>query len=212
MTDMTRDLSRLVIASNNKGKIAEFHDLLAPLGFMPVGQGELGVGEAEEPAVTFIENALLKARHAARETGLPALADDSGLAVDWLGGDPGVRSARFAGANASDADNVQLLLERLRDVPEARRTAQFHCVLVFLRHAEDPVPVISHGRWEGRILEQPRGEGGFGYDPVFLAPEHNCSAAELSREEKSRISHRGRALRGLMANLQGPDTLGKPDA
>lgn len=216
MTDMNgsnrKEPQQLVIASNNQGKIAEFRDLLAPLNLTPVGQGELGVSEAEEPAVTFIENALLKARHAARETGLPALADDSGLAVDWLGGDPGVRSARFAGKHASDTDNVQLLLERLKGVPEARRTAQFHCVLVFLRHAEDPVPIISHGRWEGRILEQPRGEGGFGYDPVFWAPEHNCSAAELSREEKSRISHRGRALRGLMGSLQGPEDTGKPDA
>jgi XTP/dITP diphosphohydrolase len=212
MTDMTRDSSQLVIASNNQGKIAEFRGLLAPLGLTPVGQAELGVSEAEEPAVTFIENALLKARHAARETGLPALADDSGLAVDWLGGDPGVRSARFAGENASDADNVQLLLERLHGVAEAQRTAQFHCVLVFLRHAEDPVPVISHGRWEGRILEHPRGEGGFGYDPVFLAPEHHCSAAELGRDEKSRISHRGRALRGLMASLQAPGMHGNPDA
>ncbi|MDY6798796.1 MAG: RdgB/HAM1 family non-canonical purine NTP pyrophosphatase [Pseudomonadota bacterium] len=209
---MTRDSSQLVIASNNQGKIAEFRDLLAPLGLTPVGQGELAVSEAEEPAVTFIENALLKARHAARETGLPALADDSGLAVDCLGGDPGVRSARFAGEDASDADNVQLLLERLQGVPEAQRTAQFHCVLVFLRHAEDPVPVISHGRWEGRILEQPRGDGGFGYDPVFLAPEHYCSAAELSRDEKSRISHRGRALRGLMASLRAPEIRDKPDA
>lgn len=185
---------QLVIASNNRGKIAELTELLAPLGIRPVAQGELGVSEAEEPAVTFVENAILKARHAARSTGLPALADDSGLAVDALGGQPGVRSARFAGDQASDQDNVQALLEALADVPDGDRGAQFHCVLVYLRHADDPTPIICHGRWPGSILKEPRGDGGFGYDPVFLVPEHNCSAAELTRAEKSRISHRGRAL------------------
>jgi len=185
---------QLVIASNNRGKIAELTELLAPLGIRPVAQGELGVSEAEEPAVTFVENAILKARHAARSTGLPALADDSGLAVDALGGQPGVRSARFAGDQASDQDNVRALLEALADVPDGDRGAQFHCVLVYLRHADDPTPIICHGRWPGSILKEPRGDGGFGYDPVFLVPEHNCSAAELTRAEKSRISHRGRAL------------------
>jgi XTP/dITP diphosphohydrolase len=193
---------KLVIASNNKGKIAELTDLLGPLGLEPVAQGTLGVGEAEEPAVTFVENAILKARHAARETGLPALADDSGLAVDALGGQPGVRSARYAGANASDADNVQALLTALKDVPEAKRSAQFHCVLVYLRHADDPTPVICHGRWPGRILAEPRGEGGFGYDPVFYAPEFDCSAAELTREQKGSVSHRGRALASLLEQLK----------
>jgi len=185
---------KLVIASNNRGKIAELTELLAPLGIQPVAQGELGVGEAEEPAVTFVENAILKARHASRITGLPALADDSGLAVDALGGQPGVRSARYAGEQASDQDNVQALLQALAHVPEADRGAQFHCVLVYLRHADDPTPIICHGRWPGSILMEPRGEGGFGYDPVFLVPEKGCSAAELTRTEKSRISHRGRAL------------------
>ena len=202
MTDAT---NRLVIASNNKGKIAELTDLLGPLGLTPVAQGELGVGEAEEPAVTFVENAILKARHAARITGLPALADDSGLAVDALGGAPGVRSARYAGDTASDADNVQALLDALKDVPEAQRTAQFHCVLVYLRHADDPTPVICHGRWPGSILPEPQGEGGFGYDPVFLVPETGTSAAELPRTEKGRISHRGRALALLLDQLgKGP--------
>ncbi|MGM0569761.1 RdgB/HAM1 family non-canonical purine NTP pyrophosphatase [Marinobacter sp.] len=195
---MTR---QLVLASNNQGKLRELGELLAPLGLQPVAQGELGVGEAEEPAVTFVENALIKARHAALETGLPALADDSGLAVDALGGQPGVRSARYAGAGASDEDNVQALLAALREVPEADRSAQFHCVLVYLRHAEDPTPVICHGRWPGRILEHPRGKGGFGYDPVFFAPEFGCSAAELTREQKSSVSHRGRALRLLVEQL-----------
>lgn len=192
---------RLVIASNNKGKIAELADLLAPLGLTPVAQGELGVGEAEEPAATFVENAILKARHAARLTGLPALADDSGLAVDALDGAPGVRSARYAGESASDADNVRALLQALEGIPDAQRTAQFHCVLVYLRHANDPTPVICHGRWPGSILQQPKGEGGFGYDPVFLVPETGTSAAELSREEKGRMSHRGRALTLLLDQL-----------
>jgi len=193
---------KLVIASNNKGKIAELTDLLAPLGLQPVAQGELGVSEAEEPAVTFVENALIKARHAARATGLPALADDSGLAVDALDGRPGVRSARFAGEEATDNDNVKALLAALKDTPEAKRSAQFHCVLVYLRHADDPTPIICHGRWPGRILAEPRGQGGFGYDPVFLVPEHGCSAAELTREQKGRISHRGRALASLLDQLR----------
>ena len=196
---MTR---KLVIASNNKGKIAELTDLLAPLGLQPVAQGELGVSEAEEPAVTFVENAIIKARHAARVTGLPALADDSGLAVDALDGRPGVRSARFAGEEATDNDNVEALLAALKDTPEAERSAQFHCVLVYLRHADDPTPIICHGRWPGRILAEPRGQGGFGYDPVFLVPEHGCSAAELTREQKGRISHRGRALARLLDQLR----------
>ena len=194
---------KLVLASNNQGKLRELGELLAPLGLQPIAQGELGVGEAEEPAITFVENALLKARHAAQETGLPALADDSGLTVDALGGQPGVRSARYAGVGASDEDNVQALLTALKDVPEAQRTAQFHCVLVYLRHADDPTPVICHGRWPGRILEQPAGNGGFGYDPVFFAPEFGCSAAELTREQKGGVSHRGRALRLLVEQLSG---------
>ncbi|ERS86381.1 nucleoside-triphosphate diphosphatase [Marinobacter sp. EVN1] len=193
---------KLVIASNNKGKIAELTDLLAPLGLQPVAQGELGVSEAEEPAVTFVENAIIKARHAAKATGLPALADDSGLAVDALDGRPGVRSARFAGEEATDNDNVEALLAALKDTPEAERSAQFHCVLVYLRHADDPTPIICHGRWPGRILAEPRGQGGFGYDPVFLVPEHGCSAAELTREQKGRISHRGRALASLLDQLR----------
>jgi len=193
---------KLVIASNNRGKIAELTDLLAPLGLTPVAQGELGVSEAEEPAVTFVENAILKARHAAIATGLPALADDSGLCVDALDGRPGVRSARFAGEQASDADNIRALLEAMAGIPEDRRQASFHCVLVYLRHAEDPVPLICHGRWPGRILTEPRGTGGFGYDPVFWVPDQGCSAAELSREQKGHLSHRGQALRQLAGLLQ----------
>lgn len=192
----------LVIASNNRGKIAELTELLAPLGLAPVAQSELGVSEAEEPAVTFVENAILKARHAAEATGLPALADDSGLAVDYLGGQPGVRSARYAGPEATDAENLQKLLDTMAGVPDERRGAQFHSVVVYVRHADDPTPLICHGVWPGRLLHEPRGEGGFGYDPIFLAPEHNLSAAELTREQKGRVSHRGRALAQLLELLQ----------
>ncbi|HET8850546.1 MAG TPA: RdgB/HAM1 family non-canonical purine NTP pyrophosphatase [Marinobacter sp.] len=192
----------LVIASNNRGKIAELTELLAPLGLTPVAQSELAVSEAEEPAVTFVENAILKARHAAEATGLPALADDSGLAVDYLGGLPGVRSARYAGPEATDADNLQKLLDTMAGVPDEQRGAQFHSVVVYLRHADDPTPLICHGVWPGRLLHEPRGEGGFGYDPIFLAPEHNLSAAELTREQKGRVSHRGRALAQLLELLQ----------
>ena len=190
---------KLVIASNNKGKVAELTDLLAPLGLVPVPQGELGVSEAEEPAVTFVENAIIKARHAAKATGLPALADDSGLAVDALDGRPGVRSARFAGNEATDSDNVEALLAALKDTPEAERSAQFHCVLVYLRHADDPTPIICHGRWPGRILAEPRGQGGFGYDPVFGLADGR-TVAELTGAEKHAISHRGHAAR-LVAPL-----------
>lgn len=193
---------KLVIASNNQGKIAELTELLAPLGLSPVAQGELGVPEAEEPAITFVENAIIKARHAAERTGLPALADDSGLSVDALQGRPGVRSARFAGDQATDSQNVQALLAALEAIPAASRQAQFHCVLVYLRHAEDPTPIICHGRWNGQILPAPRGDGGFGYDPVFLCPEYDCSAAELTREQKGQISHRGRALNKLLEQLR----------
>ncbi|OEY66475.1 RdgB/HAM1 family non-canonical purine NTP pyrophosphatase [Marinobacter sp. X15-166B] len=193
--------TQLVIASNNKGKLAEFAALLAPLGITPIAQAELGVSDAEEPAITFVENALLKARHAAQVTGLAALADDSGIAVDILKGAPGVRSARYAGDNASDADNVDALLRALKDVPDEERSAQFHSVLAYVRHADDPVPIICHGRWAGRILHSPRGQGGFGYDPVFWVPEENCSAAELSRAHKNRISHRGKALQLLAKEL-----------
>ncbi len=200
---MTDPMSqKLVIASNNQGKIAELTELLSPVGFTPVAQGELGVPEAEEPAITFVENALIKARHAARLTGLPALADDSGLSVDALQGRPGVRSARFAGDQASDRQNVEALLAALEATPSAKRQAQFHCVLVFLRHAEDPTPIICHGCWPGQILPAPRGDAGFGYDPVFLCPEYNCSAAELTREQKGQISHRGRALSKLLEQLR----------
>lgn len=192
---------KLVIATGNPGKLAEFARLLAPLGIECVAQGDLGVEEAEETGQTFVENALIKARHASRATGLPALADDSGLCVDALGGAPGLYSARYAGAAADAAANIAKLLDALDGVPAERRTAQFHAVLALLRHPEDPQPVIAEGRWRGSILDAPRGDGGFGYDPVFLDPESGRSAAELDPDRKARVSHRGRAVDALRARL-----------
>ena len=194
-------MRRLVLASGNRGKLDELRDLLAPSGFELIAQSDLGVDDIEETGTTFVENALLKARHAARATGLPALADDSGLLVDALGGEPGLRSARYAGSHGNAAANNALLLERLRD---PRRSAHFYCVLVLLRSADDPQPLIAEGEWHGRILMAPRGTHGFGYDPVFLDPEFGMSAAELDPEVKNRISHRGRAIAGLLELLSCP--------
>jgi XTP/dITP diphosphohydrolase len=192
----------VVLASNNAGKLRELRALLAEIGLELISQGELGVNAAEETGATFVENALLKARHAARDSGRAALADDSGLEVDWLHGAPGVHSARFAGADADDARNNQKLLELLRDVPAAQRSARFRCVLVYVDSATDPAPLICEGVWEGRILDQPCGVGGFGYDPLFLIPELGCTAAELAAAEKNSRSHRGRALRELLPKLR----------
>ena len=191
-------MKKIVLASNNPGKVREFNVLLAGHDIEVVPQSAFEVPEAEETGLTFVENALLKARNAAHHTGLPAIADDSGLEVDALKGAPGIRSARYAGPGASDAENVEKLLAALRGVPETERTARFQCLLVLLRHEADPTPLICQGTWEGRILEAPRGDNGFGYDPVFLVPTHDCSAAELSPDEKNRISHRGQALRCLV--------------
>ena len=191
----------LVLASNNRGKVRELNQLLAPSGLRLVAQGELGVGEVAETGLTFVENAIIKARHAAAETGLAALADDSGLEVDALRGEPGIHSARFAGPGAADADNNAKLLALLRDVPEAERRARFQCLLVLLRHAADPTPLICQGTWEGRILEAPRGDQGFGYDPLFFVPECGCTSAELDPETKNRLSHRGQALAQLLQQL-----------
>ncbi len=192
---------RLVLASNNAGKLAEFNRLLEGSGMQAVAQAELGVDEAEETGLTFVENAILKARNAARITGLPALGDDSGLCVDALDGAPGLYSARYSGPDGNAARNIAKLLDALRDVPDERRTARFCCALVLLRHADDPQPLIAEGRWEGRILHAPRGDRGFGYDPVFLDPDNNLTAAELDPAIKNRISHRGRALELLRQRL-----------
>ena len=197
-------MTRLVLASSNRGKLAELAGLLSPSGYELVAQSDLGFGDAEETGTTFIENALLKARHAARASGLPALADDSGLVVDALGGEPGLRSARFAGAHGNDAANNALLLERLHGVLAADRSAHFYCVLVLLRHADDPQPLIAEGSWPGRILDAPRGANGFGYDPLFLPDGLEVSSAELDAAVKNRISHRGRALARLRERLANP--------
>lgn len=195
-------MQKVVLATGNAGKVRELADLLADFGLDIVAQTELGVESAEETGLTFIENAILKARHAAAITGLPAIADDSGLAVDALGGAPGIYSARYAGEEASDEQNLQKLLVALDDVPDARRGAQFHCVLVYLRHADDPTPLVCHGAWPGVITRQPAGSGGFGYDPIFFVPSEGKTAAELSREEKIAISHRGKALKLLLEALR----------
>lgn len=191
----------LVLASGNTGKLSEFRQLLEPRGYQLNPQSEYDVCEADETGLTFLENALIKARHACRISGLPALADDSGLAVDALAGAPGIHSARYAGEPKSDEANNRKLLEALADVPEGQRTASYWCVLVWLRHAEDPVPRIVQASWPGEILAHPRGEGGFGYDPLFWVPERGMSAAELNAGEKNQLSHRGRALRALLEQL-----------
>ena len=187
----------VVLASNNAGKLAEFSSLLAPLGLALRKQSELGISEAEEPHVTFVENALAKARHVAQLSGMPALADDSGVCVPALGGAPGVLSARYAGEPKSDARNNQKLIHELSAYED--KSAYYYCVLVYLRHAQDPQPVIAEGRWDGEIIATPRGENGFGYDPHFWIAALNKTAAELSAEEKNHLSHRGQALRALIA-------------
>lgn len=193
------NLKKLVLASNNFGKLREFAALLAPLGFEVLSQSALGVPEVDEPHVTFVENALAKARHCAHVSGLPALADDSGLCVTALGGAPGVYSARYAGEPKTDARNNDKLLTEMRG--KIDRRAHYVCVLVLCRFADDPQPIIAEGEWHGEILDAPRGSGGFGYDPLFLVPELGCSSAELAPEEKNARSHRGIALRRLIEQL-----------
>ncbi|GAC1453382.1 MAG: XTP/dITP diphosphatase [Steroidobacteraceae bacterium] len=199
-------MTRVVLASGNAGKLRELAELLAPLALALVPQGELGVRAVAETGTTFLANALIKARHAAAVTRLPALADDSGLEVAALNGRPGVWSARFAGAAASDADNLRQLLQELTGVPDARRAARYRCVIVLVRSGEDPAPLVAHGTWEGRIAGAPRGSGGFGYDPLFVpAAGDGRTAAELSPPEKNAVSHRGQALRALVAALAPPE-------
>ncbi len=192
-------MRRLVLASNNPGKLREIGQMLAPLGIEALPQGAFGVPDCPEPHVTFIENCIAKARHAAAHTGLPALADDSGICVDALNGAPGVYSARYAGEPKSDARNNQKLIEALRGEPNRR--AHYYCVMVYLRYPDDPEPVIAEGAWHGEIIDEPRGVGGFGYDPHFLLPALGRTSAELSAEEKNAISHRGQALRALVEKL-----------
>lgn len=191
----------IVLASGNLGKLQEFKELFKGLPFTLVPQSELNVSEVEETGLSFIENAILKARHAAKMTGLPALADDSGLAVDVLNGEPGIYSARYAGKQATSSDNIQKLLLALHDKAAQERHAQFHCVLAFVAHENDPTPLICEGIWKGIILKAPQGEGGFGYDPIFYVPTEQKSAAELPSAVKNKISHRGMALQSLLKHL-----------
>jgi len=200
MSSKLAALSRLVVASNNAGKLREIGQILAPLGIDVTPQSALGVAEAEEPFETFVENALAKARHAAQQTGLPALADDSGICVDALGGAPGVHSARFAGEPRSDLRNNERLLQLLEG--EDNRGAYYCCVMVLVRHGRDPQPLIAQALWHGEILRAPRGEGGFGYDPLFLDPATGRTGAELPPAHKNRISHRGKALAALVGMLE----------
>ena len=196
---MTR---RIVLASNNAGKVREFNQLLEGSGFEVVPQSEFQVEEVEETGLTFVENAILKARNAAEHTGLPAIADDSGIEVDALQGAPGIYSARYAGVGANDRQNLEKLIDAIKDVPDDQRSARFQCLMVYIRHGSDPTPQIFQGTWEGRILHAPQGDNGFGYDPVFYVPEENCSSAELAPEVKNRLSHRGQALKQLVAAIR----------
>lgn len=192
---------KLVIASSNTGKLAELHALLDDSGIELLTQGSLGIADADETGTTFVENALLKARKAARESGLPALGDDSGLCVDALNGAPGLYSARYGGKHGDAEANIDKLLRQLDGLPDVKRNAQFHCAVVVLRHADDPQPIIAEGSWHGRILTARCGTGGFGYDPVFLDVEHGQTAAEMDDTLKNRISHRGQALAVLKRAL-----------
>jgi XTP/dITP diphosphohydrolase len=192
---------KLVLASSNHGKLEELRSLLADNGIELIAQSELGVEDADETGATFVENALIKARHATLVTGLPALADDSGICVDALNGAPGLYSARYAGEHGNASRNIDKLLEAMHQLPEQQRGAHFYCVLVLLRHAGDPQPLIVEGQWNGRILRERRGDGGHGYDPVFFDPVHGQSAAEMELEFKNRLSHRGQALAHLKQRL-----------
>lgn len=195
-------MKRIVLASSNPGKVREINQLLAGLSIEVVPQSQFGVPDIEETGLSFVENALLKARNAAQHTGLPAIADDSGLEVDALNGAPGIYSARYAGVGASDQQNLDKLLIELKDVPQNLRSARFQCLMVYLRHATDPTPLICQGTWNGRILFAAQGINGFGYDPVFYVPTHDCSSAQLPPEVKNTLSHRGQALQKLLAALE----------
>ena len=192
---------KVTLASSNKGKLAEFQQLLSGLNFDVVPQSEFQVPDAIENGLSFVENAIIKARHASKLTGLPAIADDSGLEVDFLHGAPGIYSSRFSGENATDEKNNQRLLSLLQEAEENERTARFQCLLVYMRHPEDPTPIICQGTWEGLITLNPEGDNGFGYDPLFFIPEFNCTSAQLEKTQKNKISHRGKAMAQLLQRL-----------
>lgn len=195
-------MNQIVLATGNQGKLREFRQLFSALSVQIVAQSEFAVPEADETGLSFVENAIIKARNACQFTGLPAIADDSGIEVDALQGKPGIYSSRYAGKGATDADNIQALLRALEGIEAHERTARFQCVLVFMRHANDPTPLICQGTWQGEILETPTGDAGFGYDPLFWVPETDCSAAQLSAEQKHAISHRGKAMRQFIEEFQ----------
>lgn len=196
------DVRRVVLASSNPGKIRELNTLLVSADIEVIPQSRFKVPEAEETGLCFVENAIIKARNASEHANMPAIADDSGICVDALNGAPGVRSARYAGVDASDADNMNKLLADMADVPATQRQARFYCVIAYLRHAHDPVPLLCQGVWEGYLLLQPSGENGFGYDPIFGVPEYDCSSAQLEPDVKNALSHRGKALRQLVRALE----------
>ena len=203
MTNLDKTaLNKIVLASNNAGKAREITEILKAYDISVVPQSDFGVPEIPETGLTFVENALLKARNACHHTGLPALADDSGIEIDALQGRPGIYSARYAGEGASDETNLQKALTELKDIPEAQRGARFQCLMVLLEHENDPTPLICQGAWEGRILTEPQGENGFGYDPIFYVPEHQCSSAQLTPDQKNALSHRGKALKILAEKIK----------
>lgn len=195
-------MQKIVLATNNQGKVNELQNLLTDAGFNIIAQKEFNVPDADETGLTFVENAILKARHTAKLTGYPTIADDSGLVVDALDGEPGIYSARYAGEHGNDKNNNKKLLQALANTPKEKRTAYFYCALVFIRHEKDPTPIICLGKWNGIILNEEHGEGGFGYDPLFYIPELGCTAAELTKDQKSQISHRGQALKQLITKIK----------
>ena len=195
---MHADFRKIVLASGNAGKVREINRLFADSGIEVVPQSEYDVAEVAETGTTFVENAIIKARHAAQCTGLPAIADDSGIEVDALDSRPGVYSARYAGPSATDTDNNSKMLAELKGLPNSERSARYQCILVFMRNANDPVPIITQGTWEGHIMQEPRGDGGFGYVPIFFVPTHNCTGGELPLEVKNTISHRAQALEAML--------------
>ena len=202
LNNMSNKGSTLVVASSNPGKLTEFRSLLRHCAFSIMPQSEFAVPDADETGLSFVENAIIKARNACIYTGLPAIADDSGLEVDALNGEPGIYSARFAGKHGDNTMNNQLVLEKLAGISKEKRSARYHCVLVFMRHSKDPTPLICQANWEGIILNEEQGTNGFGYDPLFWIPEKNCTAAELDKKEKNAISHRGKAMRLFLKAFQ----------
>jgi XTP/dITP diphosphohydrolase len=195
-------MQQIVLATGNKGKVREFKQMLRNQPFEILPQSEFDVSEVEETGLTFVENAIIKARHAAKVTGLPAIADDSGIEVDALNGAPGIYSARYAGQDANDKDNLHKLIQDVKEIDEPLRTARFQCVLVLMRHENDPTPIICQGTWEGSLLKEPAGQNGFGYDPIFWLEANQCTSAELDPDTKDKLSHRGQALRKLVNELE----------